>query len=81
MSEMSDSCPFSSSDKEPEQALVIVYNYFDRKCGNVSDELLQNAMILLYELYRKKEMRPLVLANKAIAILDSRVQPHTPRAA
>jgi len=78
---MSESWPFRISDKEPEQALIIVYNYFERKSGGVSDEFLRNALILLCELYRKKATRPLLLANKVIAILDKEAQPHTPRAA
>ena len=78
---MHEGWPFIVTDKEPEQALEIVYNYLERKYGDVPDDVVRKALELLYELYRKKEKRPLVLANKVIPILEGRIEPPTPKAA
>jgi len=64
--------PFSVSEREIEQALHIVLNYFDMKNGFVSISFAKDA---LEEVYRQRTLtatRALVLANRAIKALEER---------
>ncbi len=72
---MSNELPFTISDREPEQAGLIVANYLDQKYGAVPLSRLETALSEIFRLHRTGVRHPLLLANKAIDLIERRAEP------
>ncbi len=67
---MSSTLPFTIGDTEPEKAGYIVANYLDRQYGGVPLRKLERALSEIFRLYRIGVRHPLLLANKAIELIE-----------
>ena len=67
---MSNELPFTIGDTEPEKAGYIVANYLDRQYGAVPLRKLERALCEIFRLHRIGIRHPLLLANKAIELIE-----------
>jgi len=66
--------PFTIADRDAEEALDIVANYYDHKYGLVTHDEAYKAIAEIYRLYHAGMRNPLLLANKAISNLERQAE-------
>ena len=67
---MSSEPLYAIGDTEPERAGFIVANYLDSRYGAVPLRKLERALSEIFRLYRIGIRHPLLLANKAIELVE-----------
>ena len=68
---MTSELPIITIDPEVERALEIVVHYLERKYSVVHPSTVERAVLEICKLYRKDVRHPLLLANRALSVIEN----------